>query len=342
MKSISAPHFVWSLRRFPSPPWLHSIRRYSDVPGPSSASSKVPSPTKRTPDVTRESYKVALRDGFQGTLEEFIGRRHFYAYERAVKLGRFQGTYDAWRYEIASHRTPGTCAYISTLSLDKVSQTGQSASTRLLQDRPRIRRHVLVNGQAVGQAHIYLGGKYKGPSGTLFKMYYDPEKHLLRFQTQDGQPLPEYTDIDLISKAASVGYRPLLILAHSEGLIPTVPDGYLPSLDLQTNTKSGYYIRANREATPSSPIYRSTILFPRGLGNTLLAFRLSEPEKFQYLRFFPYIHEDQTLRFWDVERGADAPLKMKKSARPWEPQYVKKRFPELFEHAKRLGYWKEF
>ncbi|KAG9043294.1 hypothetical protein FS837_009769 [Tulasnella sp. UAMH 9824] len=130
--------------------------------------------------------------------------------------------------------------------------------------------------------------KYKPLPGTLLRMYYDPERHLLRFQTQDGEPLPEYTDIDLMPRAASLGYRPLLVLAHSEGLIPTVP------------------------------------------------------ENFDYLRFFPYIHEDQTLRLWDVERGVDAPLKTKKGVGRWEPQSAKKRFPALFDYAKRLGYWKEF
>lgn len=86
---------------------------------------------------------------------------------------------------------------------------------------------------------------------------------------------------------------------------------------------------------------RQRFLLPGTLGKITIIFKLSEPEKFGYLRFFPYIHEDQTIRFWDVERGADAPLKRRKAG-PWDPHHVKKRFPGLFEHAKRLGYWKEF
>ncbi|KAG8930455.1 hypothetical protein FRC01_002737 [Tulasnella sp. 417] len=212
----------------------------------------------------------------------------------------------------------------------------------------------------MGSAIIYIHRKYKALPGTLLRMYYDPEKHLLRFQAQDGEPLPKYTDIDLISKAASRGYRPLLTLAHAEGLIPSIPgeapsitlcitttngvqtDGYLPSFDLQTNMKSRYYLRANRDNSTPSPRYHDTILFPGTLGITRIGFKLSEPENFEYLRFFPYIHEDQTLRFWDVERGVDAPLKTKDRVGSCEPKDVKKQFPGLFDYAKRLGYWKEF
>ncbi|KIO15623.1 hypothetical protein M407DRAFT_34790 [Tulasnella calospora MUT 4182] len=206
----------------------------------------------------------------------------------------------------------------------------------------RTRRPVLVNGEAVGNAIVHLDSKYKAPSGTLLRIYYDPDKHLLCFQTQDGEPLPNYTDIDLISKAGLRGYQPLLVLAHSEGLISALPDGYLPSFDLQTNMKSGYYVRANKIAHRLSATYLSTISLPGALKATPFIFRLFKPENYEYLRFFPYIHEDQTLRVWDVERGVNAPVKRGSGCKPWEPQHVKKRFPGLFKHAKRLGYWKDF
>ncbi|KAG8928713.1 hypothetical protein FRC01_005508 [Tulasnella sp. 417] len=294
------------------------MRKYSDMSGPSQHSSKTTPPIKPLSGIQRNSYKASVKTGFQATFEVSKRRKPSRAYQRAVKLGTYQGTFDAWRYEVAPRRTPGGCAYISTLSLDKVSQTGQLVVVRAHRRRALIERFVLVNGQSVGQANFDLHGKYTAPPGTLLKMYYDQEEHLLRFQSKDGEPLPRYTDVDLVSKAASVGYRPLLVLAYSEGLIPTVPDGYLPSLDLQTNTNSGYYIRANRLKT--SPFCYSTILFPGGVGTTLLAFRPSEPEKFEYLRFFPYIHEDQTFRLWDVERGVDVPLKRERVVAPWEPQ----------------------
>ncbi|KAG8971213.1 hypothetical protein FRC05_011407 [Tulasnella sp. 425] len=273
----------------------------------------------------------------------------FHSYERAVKLGRFQGTYDAWRLEVASpSRIPGTCAYISTLRLDKVIQNGQlvNVTSKGQGLRKQMRRFVLVNGHSVGTAYIQFNHKYQAPAGTLLRIYYDPEKHLLRFQTRDGEPLPQNIDTDLISRARWPGYRPLLVLAHSEGLISTIPDGHLPSFDLQTNLNSGYYVRANRTTSSRSTgrrssQYQSTISLPDGLGTTNICFKLSEPEKFEYLRFFPYIHEDQTFRLWDIERGVDAPLSPK-GVGPWDPLRTKKRFPGLFEHAKRLGYWKEF
>ncbi|KAG8948589.1 hypothetical protein FRC04_009491 [Tulasnella sp. 424] len=246
-----------------------------------------------------------------------------------------------------------------------VIQTGQLIDIYPIACSMRMRRSVLVNGHSVGNAYIQLNRKYKVPAGTLLRIYYDPEKHLLRFQTRDGEPFPQNTDIDLISRARCPGYRPLLVLAHSEGLIPTLPgerrylvpyiprtdevqtDGHLPYFDFQTNLNSGYYVLAykntNRRSTGRlSTTYKSTISLPGGLGTTNIGFSLSEPEKFEYLRFFPYIHEDQTFRLWDVERGVDAPLKSRKYLGPWDSLRTKERFPGLFEHAKRLGYWKEF
>ncbi|KAG8928711.1 hypothetical protein FRC01_005506 [Tulasnella sp. 417] len=336
------PHRIWPAGRFP-PPWFHSVRKYGDMPVPSISpdSFKVTSSAKSVPGVMYRFYQVSVQDGFQGTFEEFSKGNRFHIYERAVKLGKFKGTFDAWRYEVTL-RKPGNCAYISTLRLPKVSQIGQLAAVTRRESAMVIRRPVLLDGQAVGNATIFINRKYKALPGTLLRMYYDPENHLLRFQAQDGEPLPKYTDIDLISKATSQGYRPLLVLAHAEGLIPSVLDGYLSSFDFRTNIKSGYYLRANRNCTTPTPSYYETISLPGTLGNMGIVFKLSEPENFEHLRFFPYIHEDQTLRFWDVERGVDAPLKTKNGIGQWEPEYVKKRFPRLFDHAKRLGYWNEF
>ncbi|KIO21574.1 hypothetical protein M407DRAFT_125390 [Tulasnella calospora MUT 4182] len=108
MRFIPTLHRIWSLGRFPPPRWFHFVRKYSDMPSPSSDSSKATSPTKYVPGVGRRLYEISVQDGFQGTFEEFTRRQHFHIYERIVKLGRFQGTYDSWRYRIAPHRTPGS------------------------------------------------------------------------------------------------------------------------------------------------------------------------------------------------------------------------------------------
>lgn len=108
MSLIHHQHRIRTFGHFPTPPWLHSIRRYSGVPGSLSDSSKVTSPTKHVPNVRRRFYEISVQEGFQGTYEEFSRQSHFHAYERAVKLGKFQGTYDAWRSEIAPNRVPGS------------------------------------------------------------------------------------------------------------------------------------------------------------------------------------------------------------------------------------------
>lgn len=75
MRSILAPHRICSLGRFPSSPWLHSIRKYSGLPGTSPESSETTSPAKY--DIMRKFYKASVQDGFQGTFEDSAGERTF-------------------------------------------------------------------------------------------------------------------------------------------------------------------------------------------------------------------------------------------------------------------------
>ncbi|KAG8930454.1 hypothetical protein FRC01_002736 [Tulasnella sp. 417] len=166
-------------------------------------------------------------------------------------------------------------------------------------------------------------------------MYYDPDMGLLRFQDEGGEPLSEATDIDLVSKAHHYGIRPLLLLAHAEGLVDKVPSGRLTTLDFQTNLDSGYYIRANIQKTG---VYQPAISLPEASRSFRFRFMLSGPPK-QYVRFFPYVHEDQSLHFWDVERSKDLDVRWGLESRSWRPQEVQKRIPELFKFARSLGYW---
>lgn len=82
-----------------------------------------------------------------------------------------------------------------------------------------------MHGKDVGRAEFYFPPD-KVPPGDLLRVYYDRDLGLLRFQTQDGEPLSEATDIDIIAKAHQCGIRPLLLLAQAEGLIDKVPSKY--------------------------------------------------------------------------------------------------------------------
>lgn len=97
---------TWPLGRFPGKPSACCFRQYSDLSGPSSNLANTTPPAKYVPNIRQAFYKICVQNGFEGTFEEFSKRSHFLAYERAVQLGKFQGTYDAWRLE-SRNREPG-------------------------------------------------------------------------------------------------------------------------------------------------------------------------------------------------------------------------------------------
>lgn len=108
-------------------------------------------------------------------------------------------------------------------------------------------REVLVDGKDVGRAELYFPPT-SVPPGDLLRVYYDRDKGVLRFQTKEGEPLSEATDIDLVAKADQRGIRPLLLLAQAEGLIDKVPSKrkslctYVPPLfaDRQLRSRSSH------------------------------------------------------------------------------------------------------
>ncbi|KIO21568.1 hypothetical protein M407DRAFT_28840 [Tulasnella calospora MUT 4182] len=195
-------------------------------------------------------------------------------------------------------------------------------------------REVLVHGKDVGRAELYFP-QDSVPPGNLFRLFYDPDMGLLRFQTEDGKPLSETTDIDLVAKAHHSGIRPLLLLAQAEGLVDKVPSGRLTTLDFRTNIDSGFYTRANVQKTGN---YQPSISLPGSRRSFRFRLRLSG-SPIPYIRFFPYIHEDQNLRFWDVERSSDLDVRWGQKPGSWRPEEVQKRIPELFEFAQSLGHW---
>lgn len=213
-----------------------------------------------------------------------------------------------------------------------------------------------MDGRDVGRAELYFPPS-SVPPGDLLRVYYDRDKGLLRFQTKEGEPLSEATDIDLIAKADQLGIRPLLLLAKAEGLIDKVPSkrvslwisplcvltgscaaGRLTALDFETNINSGFYIRANLQ---KNGVYQPAITLPGVSRSFRFRLGLFDSPK-PYIRFFPYIHKDGRLHLWDVERRADLDLRWGVQVNSWGPREVQNRIPRLFNFAQSLGYWKEF
>lgn len=264
--------------------------------------------------------------------------KYLQSYKREVQDGRFSGSYDAWALQrLGGNRVPGACAYISTLQLSKIIEAEQHVNIRSRNFRPFISREVLVDGRDVGRAELYFPPS-SVPPGDLLRVYYDRDKGLLRFQTKEGEPLSEATDIDLIAKADQLGIRPLLLLAKAEGLIDKVPTGRLTALDFETNINSGFYIRANLQ---KNGVYQPAITLPGVSRSFRFRLGLFDSPK-PYIRFFPYIHKDGRLHLWDVERRADLDLRWGVQVNSWGPREVQNRIPRLFNFAQSLGYWKEF
>lgn len=264
--------------------------------------------------------------------------KYLQSYNREVQDGRFSGSYNAWTLQrLGGNRVPGACAYISTLQLSKIIETEEYVNIRSRHYRPFMSREVLVDGKDVGRAELYFPPT-SVPPGDLLRVYYDRDKGVLRFQTKEGEPLSEATDIDLVAKADQRGIRPLLLLAQAEGLIDKVPTGRLTALNFKTNINSGFYIRANIQ---KNGMYQPAISLPGVSRSFRFRLGLLDSPK-PYIRFFPYIHQDGRLHLWDVERSADLDLKWGDQVSSWGPRQVEDRIPELFKFAQSLGYWKEF
>lgn len=91
---------------------------------------------------------------------------------------------------------------------------------RPLKDAHRGVFRVVLQGQNLGEAKIVFA---HGANGTdkFLRPYFDPATGFLRFQTVTGEDYPYAKD--LAALAASPKLRPLLQLAHSEGLLDKIP-----------------------------------------------------------------------------------------------------------------------
>lgn len=88
------------------------------------------------------------------------------------------------------------------------------------------RRHVVYEGKDLGKANIHLPPNMVDPADPWLRPFFDPETKSLCFQKRDGTDLPFKRATSWLAPCQSS--RPLLHLAHAEGLLDLVPGEVLP------------------------------------------------------------------------------------------------------------------
>lgn len=111
---------------------------------------------------------------------------------------------------------------METLVLEKALKADQFFHFRLCSSGRswiRISRPLLFGGRGLGAATLQVRRQYFTEDWVC--PYFDPERRTLRFRQRGGKDA-EYT-IDLSTLAQGEGLRPLLALAHAEGLLDKIP-----------------------------------------------------------------------------------------------------------------------
>lgn len=159
--------------------------------------------------IQQKIYETAIRNGFSGTYDEWCIHIHGHCRKYGGMLIRFTGL-------LPANTTPSS-GPLTTLDLKKVLERDQylifPAATRARE----ITRMLLFNGRKIGAATLRL------PRGMEERLcpYFDPVRRSLQFRTHDGQDAPY--SMDAFYLAQYVQHRPILLLAHAEGLLAKVP-----------------------------------------------------------------------------------------------------------------------
>lgn len=191
--------------------------------------------------------------------------------------------------------------------------------------------------------------------------YFDPVTRTLRLRRRDGNDSPTYWEVG--HAARRKGLRPLLLLAHAEGLLDKVPgtfnslhtgytltntnitDAHLTSLDLATNIQSGYHVHSllsnlYQGRNPLLQTHYKLAFNKTSTTDILGSFGVLGYTPGQRIRHFPYVDEMQHLRIWDVDKGAPLTLVSRDCVNGGvPPTAVRKRSPRFFAWAQSLGYW---
>lgn len=114
------------------------------------------------------------------------------------------------------HRNPPEHEFVKITAEVMKSTASRSAITMC-----RFQRHVVIKGQDVGQAALAWLTQDRPSSEIWVRPYFDPATGEIRLQGKDGLdigPRKHY-----IKCAADDGIRPILRLAHAEGLLDKLP-----------------------------------------------------------------------------------------------------------------------
>lgn len=107
------------------------------------------------------------------------------------------------------------------MSLKKALKTDQFFNFRAPSQKGRLRRSVgrtlLLDGKRLGRTRFVLP---PGPDIWICP-YFDSVTRTLRFRRRDG--MDETFHLDLSDLAQSKDYRPILAMAHAEGLLDKIP-----------------------------------------------------------------------------------------------------------------------
>ncbi|KAG8997353.1 hypothetical protein FRB94_007708 [Tulasnella sp. JGI-2019a] len=286
-------------------------------------------------------------------------------YEKAVADG-YTGSYEIWKLSenplVVNRRITGSCPYISSLQkLERSPLPEELMRTSIFGSQHRmhqVMRKVVVNNQVVGEVHIYIPRMMKqGPLEPLWlRPYFDPEAKLLRFQLADGSDYP--FSKPLASLAVGSCTRPLLYLAHAEGLIDSVPEDRLQTLVFDAMRRSGFAMHARiKPQDPKRPTFRGTMhVRLDGLGDQgatsdgptpvlkapsiKFVFTPKNNVDRKYINYFPYIADDgHELRLWDTDEGRDIILSRRnQEANGLTAREVRERYPLLYALARSEGF----
>ncbi|KAG8991857.1 hypothetical protein FRB94_012211 [Tulasnella sp. JGI-2019a] len=230
----------------------------------------------------------------------------------------------------------------------------------------RVDRRVVRDGVNFGHAALMVKHyDWKVEDGELrLCPYFDPTSKTLRFKKPDGEDF--HRDQHLTELLSRKIYRPLLHLAHAEGLLDKVPADALTSLDFNTILESGYCHRTRHcswgETIQDLPLRKYRAFF-RFAGERISPQMIWHPVKEdirEHIDCFPYVDTEDRLQIWDVERSRDLRAVTNMTALSalsvagndieqhgrlvvdsFSAEDVKKRWTGLFAAIQRKGYWKD-
>ncbi|KAG8983418.1 hypothetical protein FRB94_007220 [Tulasnella sp. JGI-2019a] len=306
-------------------------------------------------DLPNDPPAAASRDQSIASRERHRQRFWIASYDKAVADG-YIGSYELWKLSkhpaILGRRITGSCPYITSLKkLQRCPLSEELIRSIIDKQAHKFVRSVIVDNQIIGKAVFYIPAKgEQTPLKPIWvRPYFDPETKQLRFQLPDGS---DHVFSRSLTELASSAARPLLRLAHSEGLIDVIPDTRLQTLKFDAARRSGFVVSSRIHIESLRPICRAVMHIRQidregrvaasdGLASFPFIFRPRHAKDRKYINYFPYIGDDDgKLRLWDVDEGRDVVLvRRKKLVSGLLAEEVRERYSPLYALARSEGFW---